>query len=490
MARAVKRQDRYMTKICIDRQLERVDMLLDAIKIFLKEGSTADQDQAVQLLTQMQQIAIMIGEILEQDQGDVQQLVRTLEDICELLYQMSQALADQQQVCIYVTQVEEHLISLRIRLAAITPRREIVFLPYQVSMWDSLESVWQAADSDKEVDSYVVPIPFFDVMPDGSLGALHYHGGDYPAEVPVTSFEHYYLEERHPDVIFFHNPYDGCNAVTRVPEQYYASRLKKCAEKLVYIPYFVTEAGGPGDHQCYMPGVLFADHVIAQPGAICEKYSRIYSEKMKENGWEGLLAPAEGKFIGMESPKFDKVINSRYTMEELPTDWQQVIRRPEGSRKRIILYNLTIDVLLRFDEKLLAKIDRVFAVFKERKDDVVLLWRPHPLLMNTIHSMRPELRDAYLSRVCAFRQEGWGIFDDTPDPNLAMAISDAYYGDWSSVFIIYRVTDKPVLIQNVEGEDELENFVDQVSAARQPVPDKHSHYGADIYAKLKELGII
>ena len=86
-----------MTKICIERQLKRVDMLLDAIKIFREEGSTADQEQAVQLLTQMQQIAMMIGEILEQDQGDVQQLIRSLEDICELLYQMSQALADQQQ---------------------------------------------------------------------------------------------------------------------------------------------------------------------------------------------------------------------------------------------------------------------------------------------------------------------------------------------------------------------------------------------------------
>ena len=479
-----------MTQICIDRQLKRVDMLLDAIKIFREEESTVDQDQAVQLLTQMQQIAITIGEILEQDQGDVQKVIRSLEDICELLYQLSLALADQQQVRTYEAEVEEHLMSLRTRLAAITPRKEIVFLPYQVSMWDSLESVWQAADSDKEVDSYVVPIPFFDVMPDGSPGALHDQSEDYPAEVPVTSYEHYYLEERHPDVIFFHNPYDGCNAVTRVPEQYYASRLKKCTEKLVYIPYFVSEPGGPGDHQCYMPGVLFADHVIAQPGAICEKYSRIYSEKMKENGWEGLLVPAEGKFIGMESPKFDKVINSGYTVEELPTDWQQVILRPDGSRKRIILYNLAIDVLLHFDEKLLAKIDRVFAVFKERKDDVVLLWRPHPLLMNTIDSMRPELRDAYLSRVRAFRQESWGIYDDTPDPNLAIAISDAYYGDGSSVVITYQATEKPILIQNVEGEDELENFVDQVAAARQPVSGRHSHYGADIYAKLKELGII
>ena len=29
-------------------------------------------------------------------------------------------------------------------------KREIVFLPYKASMWDSLESVWKAADEDKD----------------------------------------------------------------------------------------------------------------------------------------------------------------------------------------------------------------------------------------------------------------------------------------------------------------------------------------------------
>ena len=43
-----------------------------------------------------------------------------------------------------------------------TDRLCFVFLPYKVSMWDSMETVWKAADKDPDCDAYVVPIPYFD----------------------------------------------------------------------------------------------------------------------------------------------------------------------------------------------------------------------------------------------------------------------------------------------------------------------------------------
>ena len=46
-------------------------------------------------------------------------------------------------------------------------RREVVFLPYKASMWDSLESVWKRYEDDPLVDAYVIPIPYYDKNPDG-----------------------------------------------------------------------------------------------------------------------------------------------------------------------------------------------------------------------------------------------------------------------------------------------------------------------------------
>ena len=65
-------------------------------------------------------------------------------------------------------------------------RIEAVFLPYKASMWDSLESVWKAADEDPDCDAYVIPIPYFDRNPDGSFGPMHDERLDYPDNVPVT----------------------------------------------------------------------------------------------------------------------------------------------------------------------------------------------------------------------------------------------------------------------------------------------------------------
>ena len=47
-------------------------------------------------------------------------------------------------------------------LALIPEQRAVVFMPYKSSMWDCMESVWQAACEDSDCVPYVVPIPYLD----------------------------------------------------------------------------------------------------------------------------------------------------------------------------------------------------------------------------------------------------------------------------------------------------------------------------------------
>ena len=70
-------------------------------------------------------------------------------------------------------------------------KKEILFMPYQVSMWDSLESIWLAASQDKEVESVVMPIPYYDVINGNIQGSLHYEGNQYPPYVPVVNYQDY-----------------------------------------------------------------------------------------------------------------------------------------------------------------------------------------------------------------------------------------------------------------------------------------------------------
>ena len=99
---------------------------------------------------------------------------------------------------------------------------------------------------------------------------------------------------------------------------------------------------------------------------------------------------------------------------------------------------------------MLAKIKYVFNVFEENKEEIALLWRPHPLIKATIESMRPQLWREYDQIVKRYQEQGWGIYDDTADLNRAIEISDAYYGDGSSVVQLYQKTGKRILIQCID----------------------------------------
>ncbi len=408
------------------------------------------REQAMDILAQMQDLVIHIGETIEASEEDSGEIIQKLENACEVIYQLTDSLDEFKLRIHLLKKLKDILHDIDDEIQKNIPvKLEILFLPYQVSMWDSLESVWMAAKDRDDMECYVVPIPFYDVLPDNSLGNIHYEGDRYPDYVPITSYLKYSIEARRPDVIFFHDPYDEYNRVTRIPEQYYSRNLKLCTDMLVYIPYFVSEEGGPAEYQCYTSGVLFADRVIVQPGSIYEKYCRVYTNVVKQNGLEDKLIPAKQKFLPLGSPKFDKVLNMKCELKDLPEAWQKAICKPDGSRKKIILYNLSISPLLENREQTLKKLDHVFQFFRERQEELVLLWRPHPLLIKTIESMVPWLRDAYMQRVRQFQEEGWGIYDETPDPNLAMVLSDGYYGDMSSLVTTYRETGKLIMIQNV-----------------------------------------
>ena len=197
-----------------------------------------------------------------------------------------------------------------------------VFLPYKVSMWDSLESVWKAADADPNCDAYVIPIPYFDKNPDGSFKEEHYEGNQYPNYVPVTHYDTFDFGKHMPDVIYIHNAYDDWNLVTSVHPDFYSRNLKNYTEELVYIPYFVLGEIDPDNEQavegmkhfCFMPGIINADKVIVQSENMKKIYVREYLKAAKGHGFTGKhldRAYLERKFLGTGSPKIDKVLNTK-----------------------------------------------------------------------------------------------------------------------------------------------------------------------------------
>lgn len=435
-------------------ELKKLHPLHEKLQAELRRHNS---EAARRLLVECQETAISIGGMIEELQGNHTKAVGRLEKYCEDLYQASMAAGVRGEEGRVFEKLERSIGRAEREIRDIKTKKEVVFFPYKVSMWDSMESIYRAAKEDPDCDAYVVPIPFLLKEPDGSYGEMCYEGDEYPEEIPITSWKDYDTKRRRPDAIFIHNPYDNCNQVSSVHPDFYCKKLRGYTGLLVYIPYFVLEERRTEDPVwresvedfCLLPGTIYADKVILQSEQIRRIYIEVYEREFKKRGVTVSSAELQDKFCAYGSPKYDKLLGYTNDGDHLPLEWNSFIRKSDGSLKKIILYNTGIKGLLRYREKMLDKIEETFHIINECREDVVLLWRPHPLYRSTVASALPELLSRYDELVEAYRKEGWGIYDDSSDMYRALLISDAYYGDGSSLVQIYRRLGKCIVIQSV-----------------------------------------
>lgn len=411
------------------RQAENFIKLLEQAHIEIRDSIEKESyPMAMDLLSQCQEGAISMGNLIERDEGEGFITISLLESYCELVYQVYEDL--RQGHDINPGKVYKNLKKSLIRVENsvrqdIKARLEVVFLPYKASMWDSLESVWMAADADPDCEAYVVPVPYYERNPDGSFGVRHYEGSDFPTYVPITDYEEYRLEERRPDIIYIHNPYDNYNYVTSVAPRFYSAALKTYTDCLVYIPYYIT-AGGMSEGQALCQSYFNADYIVVQ----CEKIIKLFDPAV----------PRE-KFLPLGSPKIDRVIRRCQNPPEPPEKWK---KKMEG--RKVYFYNTSLGGMLGDTEIFLKKMEYVFDCFQGR-EDACLLWRPHPLLESTFESMRRGYYDKFKELKQYFIEHDLGIYDDTPDITDAVALSDAYLGDsGTSVISLFGVAGKPLFI--------------------------------------------
>lgn len=441
----------------------------------IKEALAKRELASVQtMLAECQEFAVDLGNAIEETEGEDCVTVSHVEEYCETLFRVFESMnlngeevsSEKSNVSCDAGKVYKLLKKQLLRVENsvkndIPVRKEVVFFPYKASMWDSLESVYLAAREDPDCDAYCVPIPYFDLNRDHSFGTMHYEGNEFPKNIEITDWQAYNLEERKPDIVFIHNPYDEWNHVTSVHPRYYAKYLKQYTNQLVYIPYFMLSEIKPDDterqdkidgmkHFCFLPGTIYADKVVVQSEDMRQIYIEEYMREARKVNLPVSRQELEKKMLGLGSPKIDKVLNTQKEKLDIPEEWMRMIRKPDGNLKKVIFYNTSISSLLCYSEKWIDKIENTLGIFQENQEEIALLWRPHPLIENTMKSMRPELLERYQEIRDRYIKEAWGIYDDTADLDRAITMSDAYYGDGSSVVQLYQQTGKPVMLQNMQ----------------------------------------
>lgn len=395
---------------------------------------------AQDMISELQESAIALGETIEETEGEVNaaephRTVTCIEEYCEILFCVFEDINHNNvnRNKVYKS-LRKQLIKIENSVKNdIAVKIEVAFFPYKASMWDSLESIYLAAKADPDCDAYCVPIPYYNLNPDRSFGEMHYEGNEYPEEIEVTDWQEYDFEERKPDVIYIHNPYDNWNLVTSVHPKYYSSNLKKYTDTLVYVPYY-SMSGGMSKAQSFIPSYVNMDYIVIQS----PEFRKYFDAGIPDR-----------KFIPFGSPKFDRVLNKCKNIPNPPEEWKEKMYDGDGRKKSVIFYNTSLGDMLVNTENFFKKMEYVFKCFEKEMQDVCLLWRPHPLMEATLDSMRPEFRTTYETLKKEYIKSGLGIYDATPDVTDAVAFSDAYIGDaGSSITSLFGVAGKPIFILN------------------------------------------
>ena len=265
-------------------------------------------------ISNLQEQAIVLGKAIERKKGEQAVSISVIEQYCEALYEAYMALRELLSVedpAILSTTVHKelkkklkkpgyYLKKLRLTLEK-DFKRQVVFLLHSAKHFESLRPLVDALLQAGDTECKIIPIPYYDRYGDGSLKEMHYEGDNFPKEYEITDYRHYNFATELPDCIVINSPYDQFNQVWAVHSAFYSREMKKYTNKLVYIPWFVTDEINPKDEE---DGKAFHNmkYYVEVPGIFHSDLSIVQSEGMKK-AYLAKIAEFAGKDIRKKMSK-------------------------------------------------------------------------------------------------------------------------------------------------------------------------------------------
>ncbi len=250
-----------------------------------------NSDVVLDLFALCQEYAIQIGGLLEKRFGMDLQCVRVLEQYCEMIYQISQCIMENDTKLKISEKIETNLCNILHTIEdeinrLFDRKKQVLFITMKASAWNVYEDLWRKMKSDPQLEASVMPIPYYERLAKGQIGKEHFEGNALPDYVETIDYKTYNMEKQHPDMIVIQNAYDACNYTTTISPELYSDKLKKYTDMLVYIPWFIVDEIEPDcgkdkkvmQYYCSVPGVINADYVVVQSDRMRRAYIDYLSE--------------------------------------------------------------------------------------------------------------------------------------------------------------------------------------------------------------------
>lgn len=272
----------------------------------------------------------------------------------------------------------------------------IGFLPYKRSMWNSMVSVYEECRKAGAV-AYILPLPYY-LMPEKEIvcekDLFHEEGTLDISMIGKISF----------DFLVIHYPYDGNNKVTSMLPEYYTAELRNYG-KVIFIPYSCT----PGIFTRLHSGLANIDYAFLCSEAECDAFISEWAEHGVD---------FSGRVFGYGSPKMD------------------AMQKCSCGSATLVINSLGPYLAAPFIK--IQAYQRVITDEIDRGRKVI--FRPHPLLRQTIKSMRPDTEEAYNEFVEWCKAQENVIYDETEDLEHALEQADYLVSDTSSVLEMWQST--------------------------------------------------
>lgn len=288
--------------------------------------------------------------------------------------------------------------------------KSVLFCPYKEEMWDSMKTIYDYFTQNTDINTGLMPIAYYSLK-NGKINDIKIEFDDYKQNFPMK------LKDKW-DIIVFHYQYDNLNNVTR--PVLYSNELKAFCKHLVLVPYAVVGGRLPELDEVLYGGTRNSDLVICET----EEQAKISNELLKgQPNWKG-------ECVGWGSAKYDMV-----ELANIPDEWKQ-----KGEGKRIILLQTSITPYLKNRNKL-SQIESIVNSYVNN-NKVCLIWRPHPLMIDTITAHHREELRRYNEIVEIVKKSDKDIFDETPTPESSIRFADEMISDPSSLIFLWNKTGK------------------------------------------------
>lgn len=288
----------------------------------------------------------------------------------------------------------------------------IAFLPYKRSMWNSMQSVYEECKA-SGIDAHVYPIPYIRMKankePDYLDTDFHLFG-DIAEPIEIL---------KRADYIAIHYQYEDNNKVTNMLPKYFTKALKERYQaKIVYLPYGIGAGTG---YFALQPGCHYIDYAFLENEDMAERFIA---------GWLTQGVDFNGRCFGFGSAKLDMC---RDLPKIIPPEWVERI-----SDRTVTLICTSLAPFLR-DPIERINLYRYYAINQIGAGHTVI-FRPHPLLRQTIISMVPKIMPAYDKLIAWMKTQDRLIIDNSEYLERAMAAADYLISDPSSVVPMWQET--------------------------------------------------